>query len=69
MFTIRTIFIVKQLRIQAAVLGLFEALVYVFGFSVGILVGTKIEHKLSIGYSSIFVNLPTKNQILIDKLR
>ena len=88
-FTLRTIFIVKQLRWQAAFLGLLEAFIYVFGlalifrgdqgwlgmvvyalgFGLGIFIGTKIEEALAIGYVTLQVNLPTKNQRLIDQLR
>ncbi|MGM9928028.1 MAG: DUF2179 domain-containing protein [Bacillus sp. (in: firmicutes)] len=47
-------------------LGMF---VYALGFGLGILIGTKIEQKLAIGYTTFNVNLPTKNQQLIDALR
>lgn len=88
-FTLRTIFLVKHLRIQATMLGFVEALIYVFGlslvfngeqnfismlvyaigFGLGILIGTLIEEKLAIGYTTIQVNLPVKNDPLIDHLR
>lgn len=88
-FAIRTIFLVKQLRMQAAMLGFLESLIYVFGlslvfngeqsfmsmfvyavgFGAGILIGTAIEEHLAIGYTTIQVNLPSKNQPLIDQLR
>ncbi|WP_050616494.1 DUF2179 domain-containing protein [Bacillus testis] len=88
-FTLRTIFLVKQLRVPAALLGFVEALIYVFGLSIvfngdqsflgmlvyaigfglGILIGTAIEQKLAIGYTTFNVNLPTRNQDLIDHLR
>jgi uncharacterized protein YebE (UPF0316 family) len=88
-FTLRTIFLVKQLRLPATMLGFVEALIYVFGlslvfngdqsflgmfvyalgFGAGIFIGTLIEEKLAIGYTTIQVNLPAKNQPLIDQLR
>ncbi|MGO4889425.1 DUF2179 domain-containing protein [Anaerobacillus sp. MEB173] len=88
-FTLRTIFIVKQLHYHAASLGFVESLIYVLGlylvlngeqnliamfiyalgFGVGILIGISIEQKLAIGYTSLLVNLPNKNQLLIDLLR
>ena len=42
---------------------------YAVGFGVGILIGTAIEKKLAIGYTTIHVNLQTHNQDLITKLR
>ncbi|MGM9925707.1 MAG: DUF2179 domain-containing protein [Bacillus sp. (in: firmicutes)] len=88
-FTLRTIFLVKQLIIPASILGFLEALIYVFGLSIifngnqsflglfvyalgfglGILIGTKIEQKLAIGYTTFNVNLPSKNEALIEHLR
>ncbi|MFS0783733.1 DUF2179 domain-containing protein [Bacillus sp. 1P06AnD] len=88
-FTLRTIFLVKQLKVQAALLGFVESLIYVFGlsivfngnqtflgmivyavgFGIGILIGTAIEQKLAIGFTTFNVNLPTRNQELIDHLR
>ncbi|MBD3110464.1 DUF2179 domain-containing protein [Bacillus sp. AGMB 02131] len=44
-------------------------LVYAFGFGLGILIGTKIEQKLAIGYTTFNVNLPHKNEELIKRLR
>lgn len=43
--------------------------VYAIGFGIGILIGTKIEQKLAIGYTTFNVNLPHKNEELIKKLR
>lgn len=88
-FTLRTIFLIKQLRLLATLLGFVEALIYVFGlslvfngdqsfigmavyalgFGAGIFIGTIIEEQLAIGYTTIQVNLPMKNQPLIDQLR
>ena len=88
-FTLRTIFLVKNLTIPASILGFMEALIYVFGLSIvfngnqsfagllvyalgfgmGILIGTKIEQKLAIGYTTFNVNLPQKNEELIQDLR
>ncbi|WP_209123587.1 DUF2179 domain-containing protein [Alkalihalobacillus sp. BA299] len=88
-FTLRTIFIVKQLRLQASFLGFVECLIYVLGlslvftgeqtllgiliyalgFGVGIFLGTQIEQALAIGYTTLLVNLPSKNQELIEQLR
>lgn len=44
-------------------------LIYAVGFGIGILIGTKIEQKLAIGYTTFNVNLPHKNEELIEKLR
>jgi uncharacterized protein YebE (UPF0316 family) len=44
-------------------------MVYAIGFGVGILIGSKIEQELAIGYTTIQVNLVNKNQELIDLLR
>ncbi|MEH6944501.1 DUF2179 domain-containing protein [Bacillus sp. JJ722] len=88
-FTLRTIFLVKNLIVPASILGFVEALIYVFGlsivfngnqsvwglivyaigFGIGILIGTKIEQKLAIGYTTYDVNLPSKNEALIEHLR
>lgn len=42
---------------------------YALGFGVGLYIGAVIEEKLAIGYVSIEVNIPQKNQQLIDRLR
>ncbi len=42
---------------------------YALGFGVGLYIGAIIEEKLAIGYVSIEVNIPQKNQSLIDRLR
>jgi uncharacterized protein YebE (UPF0316 family) len=88
-FTLRTIFLVKGLRMQAAALGLIESLIYIFGlaivfngeqniivlivyaigFGLGIIIGSKIEEELAIGYTTLQVILPSKNENLIDQLR
>jgi len=88
-FTLRTIFLVKGLKIKAAIFGFLETIVYVFGlsivltgdkepivmivyaigFAIGIIVGSVIEEKLAIGYTTFQVILPTKNTVLIKSLR
>ncbi|MFB4211759.1 DUF2179 domain-containing protein [Shouchella sp. JSM 1781072] len=42
---------------------------YALGFGIGLFLGALIEEKLAIGYVSIEVNIPEKNQPLIDRLR
>ena len=88
-FTLRTIFIVKQLHYRASFLGFIECLIYILGlslvftgdqtmvgilvyasgFGIGIFIGTKIEQALAIGFTTLQVNLPNKNQELINLLR
>jgi uncharacterized protein YebE (UPF0316 family) len=88
-FTLRTIFLVKGLRMKAAFLGLIEALIYIFGLSIvfsgeqniivmivyalgfglGIIIGSMIEERLAIGYTTIQVVLSQKNKSLVDQLR
>lgn len=88
-FTLRTIFLVKGLKVKAAAFGFIETLVYVFGlsivltgdkepivmviyalgFALGILIGTMIEEKLAIGYTTLEVILPNKNEEMINRLR
>ncbi|MTT32595.1 DUF2179 domain-containing protein [Terrilactibacillus sp. BCM23-1] len=88
-YTLRTIFLVKNITTLAAVLGIVEMLIYVFGlslvfggdqsfiamfvyavgFGIGIILGTKIETKLAIGYINVIVNTQNKNIELINMLR
>lgn len=44
-------------------------IVYAVGFALGILIGTKIENELAIGYTTIQVILNNKNTSLIEQLR
>ncbi|RIW38440.1 DUF2179 domain-containing protein [Bacillus salacetis] len=44
-------------------------LVYALGFGVGLYIGSKVENKLAIGYTSIVVNLMEINERLIEILR
>jgi uncharacterized protein YebE (UPF0316 family) len=44
-------------------------LVYALGFGVGLFIGSKVENKLAIGYTSIVVNLMEINEKLIEILR
>lgn len=46
-----------------------EMIVYAVGFGVGLFIGTRIENKLAIGYTSLVVNLMEINEKLIDLLR
>ncbi|MFD1039718.1 DUF5698 domain-containing protein [Virgibacillus byunsanensis] len=46
-----------------------EMLVYAFGFGIGIYIGGLVEDKLSIGYTTLTVNLINKNTELVEKLR
>lgn len=48
---------------------LFGMAVYAFGFGVGLLIGSYIERKLAIGYTTLQVNLMEKNEALIKRLR
>ncbi|WP_442600108.1 DUF5698 domain-containing protein [Neobacillus sp. D3-1R] len=88
-FTLRTIFLVKGLRMKAALLGLIESLIYIFGlaivfngeqnmvvmivyalgFGIGIIIGSLIEERLAIGYTTIQVVLSHRNKQLVDQLR
>ncbi|MFD2616664.1 DUF2179 domain-containing protein [Terrilactibacillus laevilacticus] len=88
-YTLRTIFLVKNMSTLAAILGIIEMLIYVFGlslvfggdqsfiamfvyalgFGIGIILGTKIEKKLAIGYINVIVNTQNKNTELINMLR
>lgn len=87
--TIRTIFVVKNLRRRAAAIGVVEAfinifafslvltgdqnilamVVYAIGFGVGLFVGSLVENKLAVGYTSYIVNTQSKNDELIRSLR
>ena len=88
-YTLRTIFLVKNITVLASILGIAEMLIYVFGlslvfggdqnfvsmvvyavgFGLGILLGTKLEQKIAIGYINVTVNTQEKNCHLIDTLR
>lgn len=46
-----------------------EMIVYAIGFGVGLYIGTRIENKLAIGYTSLVVNLMEINEQLIALLR
>lgn len=46
-----------------------EMVVYAVGFGVGLYIGTRIENKLAIGYTSLVVNLMDINEELIVVLR
>ena len=89
LLTLRTIFLVKNITFLAALFGIVEMLIYVFGlslvfsgdqsllamvvyavgFGLGVILGTKIENKLAIGYVYVTINTQNKNQELIDVLR
>ncbi|WP_019416167.1 DUF2179 domain-containing protein [Paenisporosarcina sp. TG20] len=43
--------------------------VYALGFGIGILIGTKIESELAIGYTTLQVILTNNNEALIEELR
>ena len=88
-YTLRTIFLVKNITALASILGIAEMLIYVFGlslvfggnqnfvsmvvyavgFGLGIILGTKLEQKIAIGYINVTVNTQEKNNNLIDTLR
>lgn len=88
-YTLRTIFLVKNITVLASILGIAEMLIYVFGlslvfggdqsivsmvvyavgFGLGIILGTKLEQKIAIGYINVTVNTQEKNLNLIDTLR
>lgn len=42
---------------------------YAVGYGLGILIGTAIEQKLAYGYTTMQVNIESKNDLLISKLR
>lgn len=44
-------------------------IVYAVGFGLGILIGSKIEEELAIGYTTLQVILPNKNEEVIKQLR
>ncbi|WP_409304444.1 DUF2179 domain-containing protein [Peribacillus sp. SCS-155] len=48
---------------------LLAMIVYAVGFGLGIILGTKIEQKLAIGYINVTVNTQEKNKALLDTLR
>jgi uncharacterized protein YebE (UPF0316 family) len=88
-YTLRTIFLVKNITVLASILGIAEMLIYVFGlslvfggdqsfvsmvvyavgFGLGIILGTKLEQKIAIGFINVTVNTQEKNSNLIDTLR
>lgn len=88
-YTLRTLFLVKNITVLAAILGIIETLIYVFGlslvfngdksitsmivysigFGIGIILGTKLEQKLAIGYIIVTVNTSMKNNELVHTLR
>lgn len=88
-YTLRTLLLVKNITFLAAIMGIIETLIYVFGlslvfngdksmismivysigFGVGIILGTKLEEKLAIGYIIVNVNIPSKNNELVQTLR
>lgn len=49
--------------------GLLAMIIYAIGFALGMYVGGYIEQKLAIGYTTLVVNLLSKNEELIYKLR
>ncbi|MGB9840627.1 DUF2179 domain-containing protein [Thermovenabulum sp.] len=85
--TIRTIMIVKGHRLQAAVIGFFEVIIYItaltqvvgklnnplnllsyaLGFATGNFVGSFIEEKLALGYTT--VQVITQRSQLCEKIR
>ena len=48
---------------------LIAMIVYAVGFGLGIILGTKIERKLAIGYINVVANTQQKNTELIETLR
>lgn len=88
-YTLKTLFLVKNVTFLAAIMGIIETLIYVFGlslvfsgdkniismivysvgFGVGIILGTKLEQKLALGYISVTVITPKKNSELVQTLR
>ena len=89
LYTLRTIFLVKNITLLASIIGIIEMLIYVFGlslvfsgdqgllamivyavgFGIGIIIGTKIEEKLAIGYIYVTINLQSHNEELIKIVR
>jgi len=87
--TVRTIVMIKGRRYTAAVIGFFEALIYVLalsrlfsslgepirliaycgGFACGILVGTKVEERLALGFLAAQVITPPGYGDLAETLR
>ncbi|TSB46579.1 DUF2179 domain-containing protein [Alkalicoccobacillus porphyridii] len=47
----------------------YNMIAYALGFAAGLYVGAIIEEKLAIGYVTFEVNIPNRNQELIDRLR
>lgn len=89
LFTLRTIFLVKNITVLAAIIGIVEMLIYVFGlslvfsgdqgflamvvyavgFGIGIIIGTRIEQKLAIGYIYVTINTQSRNEELMRAVR
>jgi len=89
MLTLRTISMVKSLKVLTAIFGFLEAVIYIFGlaivlsgeqnilemiiyamgFSLGLVAGIFIEHKLALGYSSVLVNINQENTSMVKVLR
>lgn len=89
LFTLRTIFLVKNITVLAACIGIVEMLIYVFGlslvfsgdqgilamvvyavgFGIGIIIGTKIEQRLAIGYIYVTINTQSRNKELTQNIR
>jgi uncharacterized protein YebE (UPF0316 family) len=46
-----------------------KMLVYSIGYAAGLFLGSKLEKKLAIGFTTLQVNILNKNQSLIDELR
>ena len=89
LYTLRTIFLVKNITLLASIIGIIEMLIYVFGlslvfsgdqgllamivysvgFGIGIIIGTRIEQKLAIGYIYVTINLQSRNEELIKTVR
>lgn len=89
LFTLRTIFLVKNITTLAALIGIVEMLIYVFGlslvfsgdqgiiamvvyavgFGLGIIIGTRIEQKLAIGYIYVTINTQSRNEELMKMIR
>lgn len=89
MLSLRTICMVKNLKVLTALFGFLEASIYIFGlaivlsgeqnfiemavyaigFSLGLVAGIAIEHRLAIGYSSVHVNINHENPFLVKELR
>lgn len=89
MATVRMILTFRGKKIQAALIGFFEVIIYVsalgvivqnldnpinliaygLGFAGGILLGSKIEEKLALGYVTVQVTVNDYNEKLSDLLR